>query len=81
MATKTANAKTSKGQHGRGTEPGSALACQSSIASGVNVPSEGQAVYWADRFAFKFWLACFALMALMVAYDAIAGVWRWLGSN
>jgi hypothetical protein len=51
------------------------------LAAGTSVPSEGQSTYWGDRIAFKIWLSCFLLMALMVLYDAITRLLRGFGSN
>jgi hypothetical protein len=79
MATKTASCKSADGQQKLPANLGSPG--QAGLASGANAPSEVQAVYWGDRFAFQFWLACFALMGLMVGYDAITGLWRWMGGD
>jgi hypothetical protein len=81
MVTETGKAKSSNGQHRHDTGSGKVLACQPKVASGGSLRSQEQDICWTDRFAFKFWLACFALLALMVAYDAITGVLRWIGSK
>jgi hypothetical protein len=47
----------------------------------AGAPNEARAVSWGDCFALKVWIICFLLLALMTAYDAIAGLLRAAGSN
>lgn len=79
MTTATAPVSAAKAQQEPSAGSDSAPAAHACGASPGT--SDAQAVYWGDRFAFAFWLACFALLALIVAYDAITGLFRWAGSN
>jgi hypothetical protein len=81
MTTKAAKSKARDLQQNQNARPGSAAARETILAPGSSVPSEGQGTYWGDRIAFKVWLSCFLLMALMVLYDAITGLLRGFGSN
>jgi hypothetical protein len=80
MASKVAPSKASNGQQKPGTRRASAPANEL-IPPGVSEPREDQGTSWGDRFAFKMWVICFLLMALMVAYDAIGALLRGTGRN
>ena len=79
--TTTVKSNTLKEQQKPSARPGSAPADEPARAAEGSLPSEGEGIYWGDRFAFKVWLIGFLLMALMVAYDAIIGLMCGLGSN
>jgi hypothetical protein len=81
MATRTAKSKAPNGQQKANTRLETVSVSTRAKVVEAGAPSEARAVSWGDRFAFKVWIICFLLMALMTAYDAITGLLRGLGKN
>jgi hypothetical protein len=81
MATSTVKSEAPNLQRKRRAEPGTTQTGEPATTPEAKDPTGSRCIYRCNRVAFQVWLICAAVLALVVLYDLLTGLFMLLGQQ